>query len=135
MIFVPTRPTLFLTSLLVWPAMVSAQVADPTRPPDAATAQAAPGATPATGESGLQATIVRSGGKSAALINGQYVKVGDKYGERRVLSISDSVIVLKGESGRDVVKLIPSIDKQMVKPAKPAKPMTDKKKTGEGMPR
>lgn len=127
------RPSLFLTTLLVWPAMVSAQLADPTRPPDVATARTAPGATPARGADGaLQATIVRSGGKSGALIDGQYVKVGDKFGERRVLSISDSEIVLKGESGRDIVKLIPSIDKQTVKPAKP---MADKKKPGKGVPR
>ena len=62
-------------------------------------------------ESGVQTVILRPGGKSAAVINGQYVVVGDKFGDKRVQRISETEIVLKGESGREVIKVMPSIEK------------------------
>ena len=59
----------------------------------------------------MQTPIMRSGGKSAAVINGQYVVVGGKFGDKRVLRITESEVVLKGESGREVIKVMPSIEK------------------------
>jgi hypothetical protein len=67
------------------------------------------------------------------LINGQYVKVGDTLGEQRVLAIADNQVVLKGETGREVIKLIPAIDKQAVKTSAPAKALGDKKTTSKGV--
>jgi MSHA biogenesis protein MshK len=85
-----------------------AQLSDPTRPPDAVTA--GDGAA-TTGASGVQTVIVRPRGKSVAVINGREVKVGDRIGDKRVLKISETEIVLKGESGREVIKVIPAITK------------------------
>ena len=62
-------------------------------------------------ESGVQTVILRRGGKSTAVINGQHVAVGGKFGDKRVLRISESEIVLKGESGREVIKVMPSVEK------------------------
>jgi hypothetical protein len=59
--------------------------------------------------------ILRPGGQSAAVINGQYLRVGDKFGDKRVLKISESEVVLKGESGREVIKVTPAIEKVSVK--------------------
>lgn len=87
---------------------VFAQVPDPTRPP---WGQDAPGGLAAPAESGVQTVILRPGGKSAAVINGQYVRVGDKIGDKRVLRISESEVVLKGASGREVIKVTPAIEK------------------------
>ncbi|GEM_PF-947909 len=90
---------------------VLAQMPDPTRPagallsPDAEAAVAAPVA------SGVQTVILRSGGKSAAVINGQYVEVGGKLGDKKVLLISESEVVLKGENGREVIRVTPDIEK------------------------
>lgn len=95
-----------LAGLLVNP--VFAQVPDPTRPPagqDPVDGVAAPL------DSGIQTVILRPGGKSAAVINGQYLRVGDKFGDKRVLKIGESEVVLKGESGREVIKVTPAIEK------------------------
>jgi hypothetical protein len=62
-------------------------------------------------ESGVQTVILRRGGKSAAVINGQYVEVGGMVGDKKVLKITESEVVLKGESGREVIKVTPAIEK------------------------
>jgi hypothetical protein len=96
-----------------------AQVPDPTRPagammtPEATTGIAAPV------ESGVQTVILRPGRKSAAVINGQYVEVGGKLGDKRVTKITESEVVLTGTGGREVMKVTPAIEKT------PAKKMTN----------
>ena len=95
-----------LSGLILGP--VFAQVPDPTRPPG--------GLDPVDGgaaqvDSGIQTVILRPGGKSAAVINGQYLRVGDKFGDKRVLKISESEVVFKGEGGREVLKVMPAIEK------------------------
>lgn len=95
-----------LTALMVGP--VFSQVPDPTRPPG--------GHDPVDGavapvDSGIQTVILRPGGKSAAVINGQYLRVGDKFGGKRVLKISESEVIFRGESGREVLKVMPAIEK------------------------
>lgn len=114
------RSVVFPVMLMVLNGAASAQVPDPTRPADAPVA--APGAPSAAGsaapaESGVQTVILRPGGKSAAVINGQYVEVGGKLGDKRVLKISESEVVLKGESGREVIKVTPAIEKIPTKKA------------------
>lgn len=95
-----------LTGVILDPVL--AQVPDPTRPPvgqDSADGAAAPL------DSGIQTVILRPGGKSAAVINGQYLRVGDRFGDKRVLKISEREVVLQGESGREVLKVMPAIEK------------------------
>lgn len=88
-----------------------AQAPDPTRPAGAVSGTAA-GSAAGAAERGVQVVIVRSRGKkSAAVINGQYVEVGDKVDGRRVLKITESEVVLKGDSGREAVKITPAIEK------------------------
>ena len=58
------------------------------------------------------------------MINGQYVEVGDKLGDKRVLKISESEVVLKGEGGREVIKVTPAIEKVPAKKAAAAKRRT-----------
>lgn len=96
---------------LIWTGTVQAQAPDPTRPAgNQVTAEGGSGVS-APIESGVQTVILRPGGKSAAVINGQYVVVGGKFGDKRVLRITESEIVLKGEGGREVIKVMPSIEK------------------------
>lgn len=99
-----------LTGVTLGP--VFAQVPDPTRPP--AGQDPADGVAPPA-DSGIQTVILRPGGKSAAVINGQYLRVGDKFGDKRVLKISESEVVLQGGNGREVLKLTPAIEKVSVK--------------------
>jgi MSHA biogenesis protein MshK len=119
------RHDLFLLLLagLVGTASALAQVPDPTRPagvlmPDAAGAAVAPV------ESGVQTVILRPGGKSVAVVNGQHVAVGGKLGDKRVVKITESEVVLKGESGREVIKVTPDIEKVPVNKTAAAKRRT-----------
>lgn len=110
------RNLLFLAlagSMGLTPAL--AQVPDPTRPPDALLTPGGDGVA-VPHESGVQTVILRPGGrKSAAVINGQYVEVGGMVGDKRVLKITESEVVLNGESGREVIKVMPAIEKMPVK--------------------
>lgn len=62
-------------------------------------------------ETGVQTVILRADGKSVAVINGQHVAVGSMLGDKRVLKITENEVVLKGQSGREVIKMIPAIEK------------------------
>lgn len=93
---------------------VLAQLGDPMRPPggtmDAAALAAGGGA-----ESGVSAIFLRSGAKPAAIVNGTYVEQGSKFGDRRVLKITESDVVLKAPDGtREVMKLVPGVQKEPV---------------------
>lgn len=90
---------------------VVAQVSDPTRPPGAMSAPEAAGGAAAPAQTGIQTVILRPGGKSSAVINGVHVALGDKLGDKRVVKISESEVVLKGEGGREVIKVTPDIEK------------------------
>ncbi|MDP2821743.1 MAG: hypothetical protein Q8O52_03555 [Sulfuritalea sp.] len=115
---------------LVGSGTVLAQMSDPTRPADASTASELPGGTAAAVESGVQTVILRPGGKSAAVIDGRYVSVGDKLGDKRVLKISESEVVLKGEGGREVIKATPAIEKIPARKPAGAKPRTKRNTEG-----
>lgn len=90
---------------------VLAQVPDPTRPAASSVTQDAAGGVGAPAASGVQTVILRRAGKSAAVINGQYVEIGGKLGDKRVLKISESEVVLMGGAGREVLKVTPAIEK------------------------
>lgn len=108
-----------------------AQLPDPTRPPAGMMAQEAAGSVAAPVESGMQTVIVRRKGKSGAVINGQYVELGGKLGDKRVVRISESEVVLQGEGGREVMRLTPSIEKTpVVKSA--ARGVAKRRPTGTG---
>jgi hypothetical protein len=107
-------PLALLLAAWVGAGSALAQVPDPMRPAAAVMAPDVAGGAGSV-ESGVQTVILRPGGKSAAVINGQYVVVGDKLGDKRVLKISESEIVLKGESGREVIKVTPAIEKTTAK--------------------
>ena len=100
-----------LACVLAGSGGVLAQVPDPTRPPDALLV---PG--PASGglvgtDSGIQTVILRPGGKSAAVINGQFVSRGEMFGDKQVVKITESEVVLKSSAGREIIKVMPAIEK------------------------
>lgn len=101
-----------------------AQVTDPTRPPGALMAPESSGGAVAPVAGGVQTVIVRPKGKSAAVINGQYVEVGGKLGDKKVVRISESEVVLQGEGGRDVMKVMPDIEKLPIRKTAEAKQRT-----------
>ena len=102
-----------------------AQLPDPTRPPAAMMATEANTGAAVAVESGVQTVILRPGGKSAAVINGKYVQVGAMIGDKQVLKISENEVVLKGASGREVIKVTPAIEKLPAGKAVAAKRLTN----------
>lgn len=100
-----------LASLLTFPA--AAQLPDPTRPADVPPAVGAGGGN--AGAGGLQAIVMRPGGKSAAVIDGEEVRVGERIGDKahgkRVLKISENAVIVQGEGGRETIRLIAAVEK------------------------
>lgn len=85
---------------------------DPTKPPagiDKPADAEAPGEEKPV--AGLQTIIRRKGEKPAAVINGEYVTLGGRVGEARVLRIGEDSVTLKGPAGTEVMKLAPGIEK------------------------
>jgi len=93
---------------------------DPTRPPSAGAASAEAGAG-AAAPLGLQAVILRPQGRSVAIINGQTVAVGDQVGAARLISLTADEAVLEGPKGKEVLKLLPAVDKTRASAATAAK--------------
>ncbi len=94
--------------------VASAQaLVDPTRPPAGidkpATAETPGEEKPAA--SGLQTIIRRKGEKPAAVINGEYVTLGGRVGEARVVRIGEDSVTLRSATGTEVMKLAPGIEK------------------------
>ena len=85
---------------------------EPTRPPvqfldpaDVADEATAPA-------SGLQ-TIKRTGKRRAALLHGEWVKPGDKFGEAVVEKIDDQSVTLHHPDGRrETIRMYPEVDVQ-----------------------
>lgn len=123
-------PCLFFALFSVWfpallatyPAGVAAQVPDPTRPADVSLVADSPAA---GSVSGVQAIILRRGGRASAVIAGQEVRVGDRVGDpvngKRVLKISENAVVVQGEGGRETLHLISAAEKTPAAKSRAAK--------------
>lgn len=115
-----TKPTpdafvMIACGLALFAAMTvaSAQpLVDPTKPPAGIDK---PAAAEAQGEekpaAGLQTIIRRKGEKPAAVINGEYVTLGGRVGEARVVRIGEDSVTLRSATGTEVMKLAPGIEK------------------------
>jgi MSHA biogenesis protein MshK len=101
-----------LLSILHTQAQAQA-LADPTRPPaETMPAQAAgqPNASPVSSEPVLQSILTPHTGKgrARAIIDGQTVFVGDKFGDAVVAEIGGNEVVLRANGKRRVLELFPS---------------------------
>lgn len=84
---------------------------DPTRPPASITRTEEPGGMDAGTAPILQSVLI-SGQRTSAVISGQTVKMGDRFGGATVVKIAESEVVLRSGNGLQVLKLFPGIDKQ-----------------------
>ena len=98
---------------LAAPAALSQGLADPTRPPSAS-AQGGPDEAPAGRQ--LQSVLL-SGGRKIAVIDGNMVALGGMLGEARVVKITETEVVLKTGEETETLKLFPGVDKKTVKRA------------------
>ena len=84
-------------------------LADPTRPPSVSAEGAAPGE-PVGPQ--LQSILI-SPARRVAVINGQPVALGQKFGEATVVRISETAVVLKTAEGMETLKLYPAAEKKV----------------------
>ena len=107
-----------LTLLAGFATSVAAQpLPDPTRPPIGTTAGIAATGAPGAAEEGagqnvrqLNSVILRPGFKPRALISGEWVELGQKSGDAKVVKISSHRVELRGPQGREVLALNPDVD-------------------------
>jgi MSHA biogenesis protein MshK len=105
---------LFLVT--AWSAAALAQgIADPTRPPGAGAMQQGAQDEPPAGRQ-LQSVLL-SGGRKLAVIDGTVVPLGGMLGEARVVKITETEVVLKTGEETETLKLFPGVEKQAAKRA------------------
>ena len=90
-------------------APVGAAMDDPTRPPAGVLAPE-PEAGEVTGPV-LQFVLVPRRGKPVAVIGGQQVRLGERYGESRLVKLSEYEAVLDSPSGLERLRLTPDVEK------------------------
>ncbi len=90
-------------------AAVAQGVTDPTRP--AVALEAAPGAE--GGGTGLQSVLI-SDNRKAAVIGGQVVVLGQKYGDATLTRVSESEVTLSRGRETQVLRLFPGVEKRAV---------------------
>jgi MSHA biogenesis protein MshK len=94
------------------PLLVLAQgLPDPTRPPASLSVVESASAVASTSGPELQSILI-SPTRRIAIINGQHLRQGDKFGEARVVRISESEVILRNGSESQVLKLFPEIEKR-----------------------
>ncbi len=86
------------------------ELPDPTRPPAslAAPAVAPAGGAAADQPAGLQSIII-SKTRRTAIIGGETVELGGKYGDAKLIEVNEGGIVLRGAQGRQVMTLFPDV--------------------------
>ena len=90
-------------------AQAQAPLSDPTRPP----ASIFTGSPEVGGGGGpvLQSVFLPRKGKPFAVIGGQTVKLGEMYGDSRLVKLSEREAVLDGPAGIESLLLTPGIEK------------------------
>lgn len=88
-------------------ARAQAMLADPTRPPANVLA---PEAAEVSGPV-LQSILIPKRGKPLAVIGGQQVRLGERYGDSRLVKLTEREAVLEGPDGIERLRLTPDVEK------------------------
>jgi MSHA biogenesis protein MshK len=118
-------------------AALSGTLPDPTRIPAEVMAPGAHQA--ASRNTGLQSVIIAPG-RRAAIINGQTVEQGGKYGDARLVQVNEDSVVLHGPEGKQVMTLFPGVKirkdvKQPLLKLPASRQLTEKKTAIDAAPR
>ena len=122
--------TLLALVVLALPLAARAQLADPTRPP-AGILEAASEAGVAAGPV-LQSVLIPLNGRPLAVIDGQQVRLGERYGESRLVKLTEREAVLDGPNGSERLRLTPDVEKINLVAKKATKTPAPKRAQGEG---
>lgn len=108
------RHLLKLVFILIAPGVAvtaSAQVlTDPTRPPGALAVTAGDGM---VSSGPVLQSVKLSQGRKVAMISGEMVALGGRYGSARLVRLTESEAVLKDGAETTVLKLFPLVEKRM----------------------
>jgi len=85
-------------------------LSDPTRPPAGFIQEGDSAGTVVTGPV-LESVMIPKKGKPLAVISGQSVRLGEQYGESRLIRVNEREAVLEGPAGIERLALTPGIEK------------------------
>lgn len=96
-----------------------AQLRDPTRPPE----QLVPGGDGGVASGPVLQSVLLSSSRKIAVISGQTVKLGEKFGDATLVRITESEVTLRSGGGEfQTLRLFPSIGKQLTSDRKDRHP-------------
>lgn len=93
-------------------------VTDPTRPPGAY-ATGDPDAGSDVGGGPVLQSVMISPTRKAAIISGEMVGLGEKYGDAVLVKIAENEVVLKSGDALQVLRMYPGVEKRDAAPAAP----------------
>lgn len=106
--------------LLLWSfAAIAQSTPDPTRPPDSLSYGS--GNVIAASAGPILQSVLISEHSKIAIISGQVVKLNQKFGDFRLVHISETEVILQNGKIQEVLKLFPDIKKQSVNKSVPQK--------------
>lgn len=88
---------------------------DPTRPPPGVAGLSGLAEERASDGPVLQSVLIPGQGKAMAVISGKQIRLGEKYGDSRLVRVSEGEALLEGPSGRERLLLTPGIEKTELK--------------------
>lgn len=91
---------------------------DPTKPPAEISVPLTQGRQAAAPEGDRLQSVIISPTRRAAIISGQTVELGAKYGEAKLVEVSESGVALQGAQGRQVLTLFPGVEIKRKEPSK-----------------
>lgn len=109
-----------LLMLAAAPAGFAESFSDPTRPP-ASLGLVQEGISAAASGPVLQSVLI-SPGRRVAIISGKTVSIGEKFGEARVVKITESEVLLRNGTDLQTLKLFPGIEKRLTSSRAGTKP-------------
>ena len=114
---------MLLLAALTANAACAETLSDPMRPPVVVAPQADVNSAP-TGP--ILQSVMISPQRRAAIIGGQTVTIGGKFGNARVIKISESEVVLESDGKLQTLSLFPGVEKRQVTFEKQMRPFRDK---------
>jgi MSHA biogenesis protein MshK len=86
-------------------------LADPTRPPPGLLGT--PGSNPVAITAGpVLQSVLEAPDRKAAIISGERVELGGRYGQAKLVRLTDSEALLEGPEGRTLLRLVPGVEKR-----------------------
>lgn len=112
---------LLLLMIAATPVGSAQPLLDPTRPP-ASLDPVPQGNVSAPASAPVLQSVLISAGRRVAIISGQTVRLGEKFGEARVTKITESEVVLRSGTEVQTLKLFPGIEKRLTSSRADTKP-------------